>query len=626
MKQMKLCCLVLVLAVSITSATEYHVSVKGDDANDGSALKPWKTINAAVRVAQPGDVITVHEGVYREQINPPRGGTSDRNRIVYRAAEGEKVVIKGSEVVKGWEKVQHDTWKVTLPNSFFGDFNPYNDLIHGDWFIAKEREHHTGAVYRNGHWLVEAATLDAALEPAGDTPFWFGQVDPTHTAIWAQFKDINPNEADVEINVRRTVFYPSARGINYITVRGFTMMQAATPWSPPTTEQIGLIGTHWSKGWIIENNDIRYSTCAGVTLGKYGDQFDDEPVSTAEGYNKTIERALENGWNKETIGHHIVRGNTISHCEQAGIVGSLGAVFSTLTGNVIHDIHVRVLFSGHEMAGIKIHGAIDMEISRNHVYRCCRGIWLDWMAQGTRVTGNLLHENGLEDFFPEVNHGPFVVDNNIFLSRTALRDWSHGGAYAHNLFAGRIMRNRVLNRETPFHKAHSTEIAGLQNIQGGDSRFYYNIFVGEEGLAPYDQAALPVQMAGNVFLKGANASVHEKDPLVRVEFDPELKMVHENAAVTVSFTLDPSVHDLCTRNGLIDDTHSQNNLVSTELLGKTAISGLPFLNVDGSPLKIESDYFGVKRNPENPTAGPFEKLSDGPLSLKVWPLNRKVQP
>ena len=34
------------------------------------------------------------------------------------------------------------------------------------------------------------------------------------------------------------------------------MSQAATQWAPPTAEQIGLIGTNWSKGWIIENNVI----------------------------------------------------------------------------------------------------------------------------------------------------------------------------------------------------------------------------------------------------------------------------------------------------------------------------------------------------------------------------------
>ncbi|HML76467.1 MAG TPA: right-handed parallel beta-helix repeat-containing protein, partial [Anaerohalosphaeraceae bacterium] len=420
-----------------------------------------------------------------------------------------------------------------------------------------------------------------------------------------------------EINVRRAVFYPDKPGINYITVRGFTLMQAATPWAPPTAEQVGLIGTHWSKGWIIENNNICYSTCVGITLGKYGDEFDNT-VSTAEGYVETIQRALQNGWNKETIGGHMVRNNTISHCEQGGIIGSLGAVFSTITQNVIHDIHVRGLFSGFEMAGIKIHGAIDMEISRNHIYRSCRGIWLDWMAQGTRVTGNLLHDNGLEDFYPEVNHGPFVVDNNLFLSRTALRDWSQGGAYAHNLFAGRMTASRVQNRETPFHKAHSTEIAGMKDIQCGDNRFYYNIFVGGEGLAPYDKAVLPVHMAGNVFLHGAMPSVHEKNALVKSDYDPGLELIQDGQTVMLTLSFTPPILDLCTRKDMTDQTDSAMNQVNTRLLGKTVISELAFLNCDGSELNIDTDYFGQKRDQTNPCAGPFEKLTNGNMTLQVW--------
>ena len=68
----------------------------------------------------------------------------------------------------------------------------------------------------------------------------------------------------------------------------------------------------------------------------------------------------------------------------------MGAAFSTVTGNTIHDIHVRRTFSGAEMAGIKFHGAIDVQITRNHIYRTSRGLWLDWMAQGTRVSQNSL--------------------------------------------------------------------------------------------------------------------------------------------------------------------------------------------------------------------------------------------
>jgi hypothetical protein len=44
-----------------------------------------------------------------------------------------------------------------------------------------------------------------------------------------------------------------------------------------------------------------------------------------------------------------------------------------------------------------------------------------------------------------------------------------------------------------------------------------------------------------------------------------------------------------------------------------------FENPDGSPLRIDTDYFGNKRNDKNPTAGPFENPGQGRLSLKVWP-------
>ena len=599
-------CMLLLLSGAI-QAREYHVSVKGDDTNKGTAKAPFKTISRAAEAAQPGDFITVREGTYRERIKPPRGGESDTKRIIYQAMPGEKVVIKGSEVIKGWRKVQNDTWKVVIPNSFFGDFNPYSDLIQGDWFNPRGRNHHTGAVYLNGHWLIEAANLNDVLKPIGNTPLWFGQVGQTNTTIRAQFGDVNPNEAEVEINVRQTVFYPEKPGVNFITVRGFTIMHAATPWAPPTAEQIGMVGTHWSKGWVIENNDIRYSTCVGITLGKYGDQWDNTSQNTAEGYVKTIERALENGWSKENIGHHVVRNNHISHCEQAGIVGSMGAVFSTITDNIIHDIHIRQLFSGAEMAGIKIHAAIDTEISRNHIYRTCRGIWLDWMAQGARVTRNLLHDNNTcEDLFMEVNHGPFLIDNNLFLSDRSLFDMSQGGAYVHNLFAGRIQLRPELRRETPFHKAHSTEVAGLLNIKGGDDRFYNNLVIQPGGLDGYDKAALPIQAEGNVYYNGAKSWFKETNYIKDAGFNPELKIVEEGGSVFLHIKLDDSFHALKSR------------LVTTALLGRAKIPNAAYENPDGTPLKIDTDYFGKKRSEANPSAGPFENPGEGKLRLKVW--------
>jgi hypothetical protein len=768
----------LFIQLNASRAAEFHVATQGNDANRGTKESPFRTIQRAADLAQPGDVITVHAGTYRERINPPRGGTAERERIIYQAAKGEQVEIKGSEIVKGWTKVQDGVWKVTLPTSFFGSFNPFNDLIRGDWFDRRGRDHHTGAVYLNGDWLTEAAKLDEVLAPGdtkpawftgsdqptllnvawfrpgsgGETParvaaagfatqqgvkiapcseggecvgwiehgdwiryervdlgqrteqiefraasataggiieihldtssgellgscavahtgdwqawssfnarikpisgiktlclvfksrqtdvarmqalnpqLWFAQVNDKGTTIWAQFKDVNPNNELVEINVRRTVFYPDQPGRNFITVRGFMMRHAATPWAPPTAEQIGLIGTHWSKGWIIENNVISHSTCSGIALGKHGDAHDNTSADTAEGYVKTIERAHAHAipWTKANIGGHVVRNNTVSHCEQAGIVGSLGCSFSHVAGNTIHDIHVRRLFSGAEMAGIKFHAAVDSVIANNRIYRTCRGLWLDWMAQGTRVKNNLFHDNPNEDLFVEVNHGPFVVDNNLFLSSVNLLDMSEGGAYAHNLFAGRITNRPEPSRETPYHPAHTTAVAGLAKTTGGDDRFYNNLFVGNGerltndrkgnlaelrwissyGLWGYDGRELPLKTGGNVYYRGAEPYAKEANPLMRADYDPGLQFVEDRDRAYLRLAPGSALRQ------------AKAARVDTSLLGEAKIPKLPYVNADGSSLVVDRDYRGKRRSQSNPTPGPFEKPKAGSMSIRVW--------
>jgi alpha-N-arabinofuranosidase len=592
---------------SDVKSNEFHVSKDGDDKNDGSPSRTLRTISAASARAYPGDVITVHKGVYRERVTPPRGGSSDAKRIVYQAAPGERPVVTGAEVMKGWVKTKNDVWKVSIPNSLFGQFNPYSDLIRGDWFTSKGREHHTGAVYLNGEWLVEAATLDDLLTGTGSDPLWFGQVDEHVTTLWAQFKGVDPNRELTEINVRQTVFYPDKTGIHYITVRGLALRQAATPWAPPTAEQIGVIGTHWSKGWIIEDNIVSHSTCSGISLGKYGDEFDNTSADSAEGYVKTIERAAKFGWTRETVGSHLVRGNTVSHCEQAGIVGSLGPVFSVVTGNTIHDIHVRRLFTGAEMAGIKFHAAIDVEISHNHIYRTNRGLWLDWMAQGTQVTGNLFHDNQEdEDLMVEVDHGPFLVANNIFLSGTSQRIVSRGGAYVHNLFCGKINLTEFDQRLTPFMKAHSTEVAGLHDNPSGDMRFYNNVFAQAGDLTPYNQTRLPNWLKGNVFLGAAKPSTQEAAPLLKQDFNPGIKLIEADGAFHLELDLDAKWA-----------TEQHRDMVTTDLLAVAKIPDLPFVRADGTSIRVDTDYSGRARNTANPFPGPFERPEGGRQSIMI---------
>jgi len=600
-------------------AKEYHVSTKGNDQNKGSASMPYKTISAAAKIAQPGDIITVHSGTYRERITPPRGGSSDTKRIVYRAAKGDKVQIKGSEVITGLEKTQQGVWKVIIPNSFFGNYNPYKDLINGDWFYRKEQNHHTGEVYLNGNSLFEKAKLEDVLNPKpykdafdkeASTYTWHCQSDEQNTTIWANFHDANPNKELVEINVRPSCFYPDTPGKNYITIQGFHMTQAATQWAAPTAEQIGLIGTHWSKGWIIENNVIRNSKCVGITLGKerktgHNVWYNDKKKGGDIHYIEVVIRALKIGWSKENIGSHIVRNNTIYDCEAAGICGSLGAVFSQITGNHIYNIQRKRQFVGAETGAIKIHAAIDTIISNNYLHHADKGLWLDWMTQGTRVSGNLMHDNSEMDLFSEVNHGPYVVDNNIFLSPSSIVDMSQGGTFAHNIIMGNISRSGQARR-TPYHVPHSTELIGLSDIGGGDNRFYNNIIAGNNGLDVYKKAKYPTSVDGNVYLKDAKPYDGEINFVNLPQFDPKVKLVEKNGAVYLDFTLPELKADW------------NHKLVTTELIGQAVVTYAPFENPDGSPLKIDVDYFGNKRDASNLSAGPFQKIEIGKNTIKVW--------
>lgn len=613
------------------SRKEYHVSVKGDDRNDGSLARPFKTIMAAANRVMPGDVITVHGGVYREQITPPRGGHSETERIVYQAAKGEKVTIKGSEVVKGWQRQDHDTWMVKIPNSFFGKFNPYKEYIHGDWFspTPKDRKYLRGAVYLNGDWLMEAAKKEEVLNRAADekNPLWWAAADADSTTIWAQFKSADPNKELVEINVRPAVFYPDKPFVNFITVRGFTLEQAATNWAPPTAEQMGLIGTHWSRGWVIENNTIQYSKCSGIALGKYGDQYDNNQTESAEGYVGTIKRALAFGWDKSSIGGHVVRNNTIAYCEQTGIVGSMGCAFTIVQGNTIHDIHMRRLFTGAEMAGIKFHGAVDVQITGNHIYRTEKGVWLDWMAQGTQVKGNLMYENDL-DLFLEVNHGPTLVANNLLLSKYSLLMNTNGAAFAHNIFGGVFNVVGYDGRLTPYHKPHSTFMEALHDNPGGDMQFVNNLYVMQGNARDYDKALLPVIMSGNVYTKGTNlgepTKFYEwtglsdslkalckdkqvKGELDKQDFDAGAKITKEKDGIYLEINLD--------KNWLAEQ---KRQLVTTQTLKPAIIPNLPYENTDGSPLKIDRDYFGNPRNTANPSPGPFEITNSGKQKIKLW--------
>lgn len=637
---------------------EYHVAKNGSDEGKGTIKDPFLTINKAASVAMAGDTIIVHEGVYREWVKPKYKGLSDKRRITYKAAEGEKVVIKGSERIQSWQRVEGNVWKCQLPNSFFGEFNPYKEEIFGDWLLTVDEKKHLGDVYLNGMSFYEVTSYEALFNPqvraevldhwtqkivpvhnVEQTKYvWYAEVDPEKTTIYANFQGADPNEEFVEINVRRSCFYPVETGIDYITVKGFEMAHAATPWAPPTADQPGLIGPNWSKGWIIEDNIIHDAKCSAISIGKevttgnnYRSIRKDKP-----GYQYQLEavfNAERNGWSKEKIGSHIIRNNTIYDCGQNAIVGHLGCVFSEIYNNHIYNIALKREFYGHEIAGIKLHAAIDVQIHHNRIHDCSLGLWLDWEAQGTRVSKNLFYNNN-RDIFVEVSHGPYVVDHNILASEYAIDNMSQGGAYINNLIVGKMNQKKVLNRSTQYHLPHSTKVAGFAFVYGGDDRFYNNIFIGKDGvenvgtshyknyttsleeyiekvnavpgdLGEFERVEQPVYINKNAYFNGAEPFEREKDKLVDKEFDPKLTIIDKGDEVYLSCQLPDEFGEI------VGDIHS------TKTLERVRIVDAEFESPDGKELVLDTDYLDTKKSGNSPI-GPITLLKKGDNYIKVW--------
>lgn len=501
---------------------KYYVDVNAKPQGDGSKERPFVKIQQAANIALPGDEVIVMPGVYFEEVSPVNAGTK-KEPIVYRSYEPRKAVITGAHRFTNWEHYEGDVYKLTIDNGYFGSYNPYTTLVWGDW-LNQDVPCHTGEVFMNDKSLYEKPSLDLVLNPefydaSWDRDFtkhtWYTcqAEDKDETIIYANFQGKNPNEENVEINVRPHCFYPAMEHVNYITLEGFVVTKAATQWAPPTALQDGMIGPHWSLGWVIDNCEVSHSKCSGISLGKYLQQHNNNKWSTwkykdgAQTQRDCSFIAQLDGWSKETIGSHVVKNCDIHDCGQTGIVGNLGCVFSIIENNHIHHINNKRNLAGAEIGGIKFHAAIDVIIRNNHFHDCTRGIWLDWQTQGTRVSCNVFHDNcmsrdyllkkenknglGLgEDLWIEIAHGPCLVDNNIMMSERCVKLPTQGVAFVHNFFGGAIsavgrgVKNGTVKydstRYTPIHVPHRTEITGVMSILHGDVRFYNNIFVQPE--------------------------------------------------------------------------------------------------------------------------------------------------
>ena len=653
--------------------------VNANAPREGNGLKetPFRHIDDAARVAVAGDEVLVAPGIYREKVTPRNPGRPD-TRIVYRSEVPLGAVITGAEELTGWTRHEGGVWVNRVNNGVFGAYNPYTTRVCGDWYFAPDIRH-TGAIFLNDAMMYECNSIEACLAAEPDpgawnaeasTWKWYTEQDGDETVLYANFHDLDPNAQKVEILVRRNCFMPDENGIGYITVSGFDINKAATTWAPPAAYQDGMIGPHWSKGWIIEDCHIWGSKCCGISLGKYRDPENDMYFYTRHVKSPTqmerdaVCRGQYHGWLKENVGSHIVRRCEVDHCEQTGIVGRMGGVFSTIEDCHIHDVCTSTQLGGAETAGIKLHAAIDVTIRRNHIHNCIMGVWLDWQAQGARVSQNLMHDNyrpeGVQhtmgamfncDVFIEVGHGPTLIDNNLLLSKVSVTIPSEGIACVHNLMCGAfglinsgvdsVVNGQREPRYTPYHIRHRTEVAGFMTILHGDDRIYNNIFVQkwpvtDEKLTPQNPDYQVVGTAPFDIFPAYEAWVapfqlDKEDPnmgeLAKAHFGHLPVWVDGNAYFNGATVSKHEKHGFVSADGkatvelsekdgkwtlktnlfeLIKDF--SDGIITTETLGLAFEPEQRFENPDGTAITFDRDFFGAHRG-LTALPGPFAEAA-----------------
>jgi parallel beta-helix repeat protein len=414
--------------VATASAREWFVrqaNPAASDTSDGSAEHPLRTINAAAELAQPGDVVTVGPGIYREWVSPARGGSATAP-IRYRSMPEHAAVIRGTDVlVANWQADADAPGIFTAPLTQAA-------FVNGNPFAGPKESKRDALVFIHDELLSQVTTRQQLIET---TNSWLSSDDGQRlTAHLAG--ESSPAKGAMEITTRDRIFAPHRRGLSYIQVEGFVFERCATR---PGFPQLGAVSTRSGQYWIIRNNIVRHTSGRGIDCGS--ETWEPASLSATEPEDKLLLIG----------GHHLVEGNLVTDNAEGGI-----AAWNTddvrIIGNIARNNCSSALGSKHtlkdfEAGAIKVHAFRHGLIEGNLVVsNASFGIWLDNGWENARVTRNVCAANHGAGIFVELGFGPLLVDHNLSAANVLLDPPYFGDAiYTHDASGVTIAHNTFLD-------------------------------------------------------------------------------------------------------------------------------------------------------------------------------------
>lgn len=507
-----------------------------DDDGPGTHDRPFRTINHAAQVLQPGERVVIASGVYREAIRPARGGTGPEAMISYEAAPGASVVVNGAVVVTGWQpsegwNIGLDTethqpvkaWELHLdPSLFPSGYNPFalDNVTDDRYWINYAKDNmwnyfrRRGLVFADGKPLepVESPSALAGLSPRSLNFFsdihWaplFQEFSPYAGRFWVESdgltlhirlaNDDDPSKHVIEITNQESVFSPAKPYQSYIRVKGITFEYAGNSFPNP---QKGLVSTNHGNHFIFQDDTFEWANSIGLDIGNIDWAATRPP---------------------EPIGFDIIRHNIFRYCGIEGLGGTGGPENVLVEKNLFEWIGWQDAARMSESGGTKMHVTHNL-LFRNNIVRHIRhanGIWLDIGNRNDRITGNVF-----ADIPGDVNpHAIHIegsdalneIDNNIFDHLTGgilIRDTNHV-IIAYNLFldCATVCVDTVsgINGPRPI-MGHTNDVHDL--------RVYDNVFAGM-GRSAIEFNNPRNEADGNVYGL-ASRGLRFMQPFLRVKF------------------------------------------------------------------------------------------------------------
>jgi hypothetical protein len=400
-----------------------NMNPRAADPNPGTSELPFLTIGRAAEVLQPGERVVIMSGVYRERIDPARGGTGPDRMISYEAAPGANVIVRGSRLVKtGWRPSTR--YKLALPaeqgatvrvyerrldDLDFQGYNPFGmaSIMHNRVYLMPKPEELWRHLKRRGMVFVDGGRLEQVelyQELGGkDGAFWC-----EHDGLTVHVRlpgDADPAQHEVELVIQEQVFAPRTPGLAYIRVKGIAFEHAANGFPVP---QRGLVSMSRGHHWIIEDCVLRQANGVALDIGAQDWDMKPPPV----------------------IGYAIVRRNHIGDAGVCGIAG-VGVQNTLIESNLIEHVGYQDVELAWETGGIKLHLTKNCLLRANVIRHTvhAEAIWLDYENANTRVTGNVMGDT-LETLrggiYLEASHEANMIDNNIIWKAT---EGAGGGSY-----------------------------------------------------------------------------------------------------------------------------------------------------------------------------------------------------